>query len=693
MARRAFVTVAIAAVLAAAIGSAQAAPVGGARQRPPIPLADSDADGLSDGLEAALATAAPDDRLDVIATFARASDAAAARAALGIPATPLGLVDGFATTVTAAQVRALARAPGLFRVEETPRFTTTMDGAQADFGTARARTDYGVTGSGVGVCVADTGADQNHEQLDGSKIVAFADFIEPSNTTPIDPHGHGTHVASILAGDGTGSGAAARFQGVAPGASLSIARVLDASGYSTATSVFNGLEWCANQPAVKVISMSLGSLEPSDGNDALSRAVNDAVTDMGKIVVVAAGNAGDDREKISSPGAAAQAITVGAVAEHSVPVDAFWHSNGIYLTSFSSRGPTLGGLMKPDVVAPGHTILAAQAGTAATYIGYSGTSMATPFVAGTVALGLARDPSLSAATAKSLLEQTAADRGPSGKDGDWGAGLLDGYAFVARAGGATEYTPTAFPTRTLLNASVANGGVWRYDFTLTEADLETPIAATIVIDGERACTLGQEPWCFSYEWRPDLDARLLDPSNREISLSQCVLGDECGIGRQETLRAMPTVAGTYRIEVFPFSGEPNNGLGGSFTVELSRGPVAGGGTPPPPPPPPPPTYHVGDLDATKAAAKRGWKATVSILVHTAAHVKGSGVVVEGSWNGGPTVTCTTNAKGRCSLTLSNISNSVASVTFTVASLNGEAASGGHDPDSDSDGSSITVTRP
>ncbi len=559
-------------------------------------LADRDNDRLSDAFEPKLDAANASDRFDVIVTFVPGTHGAAAQAKRQVRDFAVSheyrIIPGFAGEMTAAQIRSLANNPNVHRIEEDIRIAAQLDAARRDFGVERARTDFpGVDGTGVKVCVADTGVDPAHEQLD-SKTIAWNDSTTSPSATPIDPQGHGTHVASTLLGDGTGSVNAQTFRGVAPGASLYAARVLDADGFGEDSWIIDGIEWCVDQ-GVDLMSMSIGTIEGSDGLDALSIAVNNAVA-AGVVTVVAAGNSGDGPQSVGSPGAASGALTVGAVAEWSAPPNAGAgrHSDGVYLAPFSSRGPTVGGArVKPDVAAPGVTITAAMAGTTTTYTTMSGTSMATPFVAGTAALALDANPSLTPAGVRALIEGTAQDRGPNGKDNDWGAGLLDGYAVVAQASGAASYTATAFPTYSRTTGTVNNNGIWTYDFTVASSALNVPIAAMITIEGDLVCVF---PWfnpdCLAWEWGPDLEARMRAPNGAIIAESTCALGEECGIGRQETLHAMPTTAGTYRIEVYPFSGDPNNGQGGSFSVDLSRGPVASG---PPPPGNQPPFASAG----------------------------------------------------------------------------------------------------
>jgi serine protease AprX len=517
------------------------------RTAPPVPAhRDVNATGVGDGLESRMRGRPLENRYDVVVTTDGSVGVAASKRAVGDfrVLRRLPIVDGFSATVSGGQAVALARMPGVERVEANVVVHATMDAARADFGVDRARADFGLTGAGVGACVLDTGVDPNHEQLD-SKTILFQDFVAAA-TDPYDDHGHGTHVASILLGDGTGGPNAGRFGGVAPAASLVAGKVLDANGSGTTDDIVAAIEWCAGLPSVDVISMSLGSMFGSDGTDALSEAVNAAVAG-GTIAVVAAGNSSDAPYSIGSPGAATGAITIGAAADWSAAPGAPNHSDGVSLAFFSSRGPTLDDRTKPDVVAPGVTITAAEQGTATGYVTYSGTSMATPFAAGAIALALQSEPAWTPAQMRSAIESTAQDRGAPGIDDDWGAGLLDVYALTALAEGLPN-AETAFPAHTHVSAVVQNDGLWTYQFVLGGGDLDVPIAATILVDG--TCTFFFPGFgCLDSNWSPDLDSRLTDPDGIVLDESMCALGNECGIGRQETLHAMPTVAGTHTIEV------------------------------------------------------------------------------------------------------------------------------------------------
>lgn len=674
--------------------SASAAPSRVPHRVERLALRDADGDRLGEVLESRMRGRPLDHRYDVVVVTDGSVSVRDAKLAAGSFRVEqrLPIVGGFSATLSGGQVTALAGLAGVLRVEADVKVYATMDAARADFGVDHARSAFGLTGAGVEACVLDTGVDPNHEQFD-SKTIVFRDFVGNS-TVPYDDNKHGTHVASILLGDGIGGPDAARYGGVAPAAALVAGKVLDANGSGTSSDIIDGIGWCASRPSVDIISMSLGTQFGSDGSDPISAAVNNAVA-AGKVVVVAAGNSGDAPYTVGSPGAAAGAITVGAVADWSAAPGAPNHSDGVYLAYFSSRGPTMDGRMKPDVVAPGVSITAAARGTTSGYATYSGTSMATPFTAGTIALALQAQPGWTPAQVRAAVEGTAQDRGVPGKDVDWGAGLLDAYALGALATGGSGQT--TFPPNTHVSTSVSDNGLWTYPFTIGSDALGVPVAATIVVGG--SCTFFFPGFgCLDSNWSPDLDARLVDPTGGVLDESTCALGAECGIGRQETLHAMPTVTGTYRIEVYPFADSPNYGAGGPFELDLSYGPV--GSTPPPPPPPPPPatTIHVGDLDGSAArVTTRKWESWITIAVHDATETFLPGVLVTGRWNSGTsTVSCTTNTNGMC--TIAKIwPTSRASATFTVVSLRLSGmtydATANHDPDGDSTGTSIAVARP
>lgn len=216
------------------------------------------------------------------------------------------------------------------------------------------------SGKGVRIGVIDTGIDYYHEAISdgfgkGHRVAGGYDFVN-NDADPQDDHGHGTHVAGIIAGySGT-------IKGIAYNAELYAYKVLNSQGRGYASDILAAIEQAISD-SIDIINLSLGS--PSgDPNDILSTAVDRAV-EAGIVVVAAAGNDGEF-ESIHSPGVARNALTVGA-------------TDGKSIASFSSKGPVVNGYgIKPDVVAPGVGILSAKLGGG--YIAMSGTSMATPIV-------------------------------------------------------------------------------------------------------------------------------------------------------------------------------------------------------------------------------------------------------------------------------------------------------------------------
>jgi subtilisin family serine protease len=278
------------------------------------------------------------------------------------------------------------------------RVTAALDQSVPQIGAPTAW-QAGFDGTGVTVAVLDTGADPDHPDLAG-KIVGSSDFTDSGTTA--DGHGHGTHCASIIVGSGAASDG--RYRGVAPGAKLMVGKVLADDGTGLDSWVMDGMDWAAHSGA-RVISMSLGG-EPTDGTDPLSQQIDALTAETGALFVVAAGNSGGS-VTVGSPGTASTALTVGAVDKQN------------RLADFSSRGPRLGdGAAKPEIVAPGVNIVAARAagtslGTPVSdrYTALSGTSMATPHVAGAAAILAQEHPSWHAEQLKDGLVSSSADVG------------------------------------------------------------------------------------------------------------------------------------------------------------------------------------------------------------------------------------------------------------------------------------------
>ncbi|MFE7407441.1 S8 family serine peptidase [Isoptericola sp. NPDC057559] len=267
----------------------------------------------------------------------------------------------------------------------------------------------GFTGKGSTVAVLDTGADLSHPDL-ADRVVLTRDFTgEGTDATDVaDREGHGTHVASTVAGTGAADGGASR--GMAPDADLLVGKVLGRTGGQSSW-IIAGMEWAVQQDA-DVVNMSLGSSQPTDCTDPIAQSL-ESLSDEA-VFVVAAGNDGA-RESVSSPGCSEGALTVGAVDASSE------------LAYFSSRGPTsVGHAIKPDLTAPGVDIRGAAYDSWGdiSYTTMSGTSMATPHVAGAAALLRQAHPAWSPDRIRSALT-SGVKPDADGTAYESGAGELD----------------------------------------------------------------------------------------------------------------------------------------------------------------------------------------------------------------------------------------------------------------------------
>jgi hypothetical protein len=269
--------------------------------------------------------------------------------------------------------------------------------------------NLGIDGSGVRVCVVDTGVDFTHPDLQDVAVVGAdgkplaADFTETDLTDTI---GHGTAVAGCVAAQGkqvytiaeetTGKPMAySKIKGIAPGAKVMSAKVFDArvvAGYDS--TIIAALEWAAANGA-HIVNMSLGGTTmPNDGNDPLAQAVS-ALRERGILVVVSAGNAGGGIGSVSSPGSSPGALTVGASTMYrSFSEMGFLAEPGKWtadqLASFSAQSPLADGRLKPELLAPGAfdwglaPVAGAEEGQ--NFQLFGGTSQAAPLMSGAAAL-------------------------------------------------------------------------------------------------------------------------------------------------------------------------------------------------------------------------------------------------------------------------------------------------------------------
>lgn len=272
--------------------------------------------------------------------------------------------------------------------------------------------ENGIDGTGINVSIIDTGV-YLHPEISG-RLIKWKDYINFLNI-PYDDHGHGTHVAGTVGGNGAGG----VTTGVAPNVNLFGVKVLDRNGSGDSTDVIYGIQLSVDNKA-DIISMSLGGGRDISMKYAINNAINAGVT-----VIAAAGNSGPGARTIEYPGGEKNVIAVGAVNS----LDA--------IASFSSRGPiTVDGeeLVKPDISAPGVCInsLSINGGYANCW---SGTSMATPHVSGAAALLLQASRRsgviLSPAQVKGIIGNTSVDLGLPGKDTAYGEGRIDVFKAIS----------------------------------------------------------------------------------------------------------------------------------------------------------------------------------------------------------------------------------------------------------------------
>ena len=278
-----------------------------------------------------------------------------------------------------------------------------------------AQQQTGYDGSGVTVAVIDTGIDSLHVGLDDldddnsthdPKVIAFYDPVnnpDKTNGTEIqayDDQGHGTHCAGTVAGTGAPT---YEHAGMAPQANLVGVKVLDAGGSGSFSVVMAGMEWTVQNRYkfnIRAASMSLGGPGPIEWTSAEEDSVNRYANEMvraGISMLIAAGNSAAPGT-IGTPGGAEDVITVGALKKDTA------------IAEYSSEGPTEEGRVKPNIAFVGSDVMSAQHNSGDGYVAFSGTSMATPGVAGTVALMLQANPDMSPFDVRNILQETATYR-------------------------------------------------------------------------------------------------------------------------------------------------------------------------------------------------------------------------------------------------------------------------------------------
>ena len=380
----------------------------------------------------------------------------------GVPGVALSLIDAAAGFANAAGIEALNLAPDVARIHhdatvgpqpnaappDPPTSPDQVSGIYPQVVRATKVWQQGITGGGVTVAILDSGIAEDADLVQpDNRLLASVNFADERLTS--DPGGHGTHIAGIVAGNGSNSGG--EFTGIAPQANVVDVRVLGSTGSGRISSVVRGIEWVlAHRTAynIRVINLSFGAPATLPYRaDPMSAAVEIAWR-RGLVVVAASGNGGPDRDTVVTPGIDPYAITVGATDDRGTI-----GRDDDLLAWFSAWG-SADSNAKPDLVAPGRRIVSLRvpgsaldvlfpdrvvvAQNGATYFRLTGTSMATAVVSGAAALLLQRRPTLTPDQVKALLVGTTQ---PYGEDSGQvlpdpiadGSGLLDAYAAVNTA--------------------------------------------------------------------------------------------------------------------------------------------------------------------------------------------------------------------------------------------------------------------
>jgi serine protease AprX len=584
---------------------------------------------LSPELQAWLSTVAAGDTFDTVVTF-HSRDGMSMLDGMGVAATDLRQLPISFAKLTPAQISALASSPSVRSLWHDQKMEPYLDesvaltrATQVQAGTGL-KTPY--TGAGVSVAVIDTGVDGLHPDLPaGSKVEAYANAGDPdlfdSGSTAADllapaptgdTYGHGTHVASTVAGlglgatgaDGDGDGDADRFVGMAPGAKIYSFKT-DVGAFLAGGWILASFDWILQHnadvaagakpgPKILVSTNSWGCCDGSDyrPDDPVNVATK-ALYDTGVTVLFAASNSGGPN-------------TLNQYATSPWVVSVAAGTKDLKLASFSSRGrlddnwdrrkaqKSNTGIYRPTLTAPGEDIEAAKSSQAAVmasgtdpanplYTYASGTSMATPHVAGAVALMLEARPLLKPQHVIDILEGTADDM-PAYELFEVGLGHLDALEAVQAAEkGKLRFppavngaTPEFVQTSSASFAGIANTGTW----------LLKPYVGTDIPEEERCANLaaaksdplfsfhsydvaaGTDAVYTEIEWASETQLIYLvlyAPDCTEAGVSAALL--DIGSVRHRALLATNPQAGTWTVGVYGRLNVPTQYTGAFSTYD------------------------------------------------------------------------------------------------------------------------------
>ncbi len=482
------------------------------------------------------------------------------------------IFNGYVLDISEKEAKVIEKLDGVKKVYPNYKVKVNLDSSISamDFDLFK---DYeGLDGEGVTIAVIDTGIDATHKSLDdldddpntnNPKIIGWMDYVN-FRTEPYDDHGHGTHVSGIA----TGTGGSSNYKGVAPKANLVGVKVLDSYGGGSFSDVIAGIEWTIqhkDEYHISIISMSLGANVNSDGTSPVEIAADYAV-ESGINFVVAAGNAGGwGANTVGIPASAKDVITVGAVDDN------------LDIAYFSSRGPTKDGRLKPEVSAVGVDVTSSIPGNK--YDEWSGTSMATPHVAGFVALLLQQNPSLSPEQVKEIITNSALDKGIAGPDNDYGYGVISGLDSISYLNppeheiALTNLESTNYlilNQETKINAEVKNYGANTEDIELKLLVDNREIETKIVRILQKETKLIEFNYIETAEGKHNIVISVPVISGELISNNNDLSKEITGVIVSGTIKAVVVDSwGNYKSEYTLFDELENNWIDyGSYLIDI-----------------------------------------------------------------------------------------------------------------------------
>lgn len=330
----------------------------------------------------------------------------------------LPIINGCACEMSTESILKLTADPDVEFISYDSKVFAVMEEARKTIGA-----DYSLntkyTGKDVTVAIIDTGVAPHADLLyPENRIVGFKDFVN-NRSKYYDDNGHGTHCAGILAGSGYSS--KGKYRGIAPEANILSIKVLDENGNGNTSDILSTVQWIIETKEVyktKIINFSLGSIaQYKERRDPLVKAANKAIEEN-LIVVAAVGNSGPMHNTILSPATSRYVISVGSLNDRGTS-----HFENETIAEFSSRGPTLDRVRKPDLIAPGVDIISLSNKNLSGYTALSGTSMSAPMVSGAAALLLNKNPNYTHFDIKRILLNSCSKIKASSYE--QGAGVLD----------------------------------------------------------------------------------------------------------------------------------------------------------------------------------------------------------------------------------------------------------------------------